>query len=97
MRDDEDDGRKSSKSCHKQPAPSSSSSGSRKRGHPSYHQEVEAARTTTTMENLAKKYLSGDEVVEVKLANNYWCYFSATLTILWSDLHVHVHVCIFNV
>ena len=55
-----------------------------------HHQEVEAVRTTTTMENLAKKYLSGDEVVEVKLANNYWCYFSATLTILWSDLHVHV-------
>ena len=31
-----------------------------------HHQEVEAARTTTTtMENLAKKYLSDDEVVEV--------------------------------
>ena len=62
--------------------------------HHLHHQEVEAARTTTTMENLAKKYLSGDEVMEVKLVNN-WCYFSATLTILWSDLHVHV--CIFSV
>ena len=45
------------------------------------------------MENLAKKYLSGDEDVEIKLINRY--YFSATLTILWSDLHVHV--CIFSV
>ena len=57
------------------------------------HQEVEAVRTTNTMANLAKKYLNGDEVVEVKLINR--CYFSATLTILWSDLHVHVYI--FNV
>ena len=56
-------------------------------------EEVEAVRTTNTMANLAKKYLNGDEVVEVKLINR--CYFSATLTILWSDLHIHV--CIFNV
>jgi hypothetical protein len=36
--------------------------------------EVGAARTTTTiMENLAKKYLSGDEVVDVKV-NPYYTF-----------------------